>query len=147
MKDKFFLDTNIFVYTFDDAHPEKQKKAQELIGEALSKRRGVISYQVVQEFLNVAIKKFAKPFSPIELNLYLDQVLFSLCEIYPSDEFYLFALEIKYYTHFSFYDSLIVAAALKTGCKILYSEDLQDGQNIAGLVIRNPFKKSLHEKH
>ena len=63
MNDRFFLDTNIFIYTFDDRELEKQNKAQELVSEALTSRRGCISFQVVQEFLNVATQKFSKPLS------------------------------------------------------------------------------------
>ena len=58
MKDRFFLDTNIIVYSFDSNAVEKQKKARELIAESLSSGNGIISVQVVQEFLNVATKKF-----------------------------------------------------------------------------------------
>lgn len=144
MKDKYFLDTNIFVYTFDSSHPAKQKKAQLLVQQALKTKRGIISYQVVQEFLNVATKKFQTPMSHTEANLYCEHILMPLCEFYPHNEFYQFSLDIKFQTRFSFYDSLIISAALKTGCKILYSEDLHDGQIIRGsLEIRNPFLTEL----
>jgi len=139
MKGKYFLDTNVLVYTFDVSHPAKQKRASELVADALLENKGIISYQVVQEFLNVATKKFATPMSPLDANLYFEQVLMPLCDFYPDSEFYQFALTLKHQIRFSFYDSLIVAAALKSHCKILYSEDMQDGQEIGDLVIRNPF--------
>ena len=139
MKNKYFLDTNIIIYTFDSSNKSKQQKAQHLVEQALTNNIGHISYQVIQEFLNVATTKFLVPLSPLEAALYLEKVLIPLCDFYPSGDFYLFALEIKNYTKFSFYDSLIIAAAIRSNCDILYSEDLQDGQSIAGLTIKNPF--------
>lgn len=59
--ERFFLDTNIFVYTFDIRSPLKRARANDLVACALDTRRGVISNQVVQEFLNVATRKFVKP--------------------------------------------------------------------------------------
>lgn len=61
LRGKFFLDTNILVYSFDRQAPQKQQTARELIEVALSSQMGVICSQVVQEFLNVAQKKFTKP--------------------------------------------------------------------------------------
>jgi predicted nucleic acid-binding protein len=139
MRDRFFLDTNILIYTFDSSAPVKQKQAQKLVHQALTDGNGLISYQVIQEFLNVATKKFSTPLSYIETTLYLEQVLAPLCRFYPNNEFYYFALEIRQHSNFSFYDSLIIAAALNIGCKILYSEDLNHGQEVAGLKIINPF--------
>lgn len=101
----------------------------------------MISYQVVQEFLNVATRKFVNPLTLDEAGLYLDQVLMPLCELYPNDEFYQFGLNMQKLTRYSFYDSLMIAAAVKTNCKVLYSEDLHQGQIISGLVIHNPFKQ------
>ena len=58
MSDRFFIDTNIFVYTFDHVNNNKKAIARSLIQNALSSGEGVISYQVIQEFLNVATRKF-----------------------------------------------------------------------------------------
>ena len=139
MKDKYFVDTNIFVYSFDPREPAKCRKAQKIIEDALSSHKGIISYQVIQEFVNVAIRKFSKPLSTLDCKLYLDQVLFPLCEIYPSSELYKRALDVKEETGFSFYDSLIVSSAIEGGCGIIYSEDLQNNQSILGVTIRSPF--------
>ncbi len=139
MKDRYFLDTNIFVYSFDHSHPAKQKKSQLLIDEALSQKKGVTSYQVVQEFLNVASRKFKKPFDIKDSKLYLNEVLGVLCEVYPSTELYQLALDLKGETGYGFYDSLILASAIESECKIVFSEDMQDGQRISGVLIKNPF--------
>lgn len=139
MSARFFLDTNIFVYTFASSFPAKQKKALDLIGEALEEGKGIISFQVVQEFLNLAIHKFERPFTWQENFDYFEEVLGPLCGIYPDPELYRRALRVRQETGYRFYDALIVASALEGGCKILFSEDLQDGRKIGGLTIKNPF--------
>jgi len=70
---------------------------------------------------------------------YLDLVLEPLCEVFASMELYHKALEIADDWRFSFYDSLIVAAALTAECQVLYSENMQTDQKIRSLIIRNPF--------
>lgn len=139
MKDKFFIDTNIFIYSFDATNPEKQSTAQDLISDALFKLNGCISYQVIQEFLNVATRKFSVPLSTVDCQKYLTSVLDPLCEIFPSTDLSQYALEIFEGWHYSFYDSLIISAALKADCNFLYTEDMQHGQIIQGLSIKNPF--------
>lgn len=139
MKDKFFLDTNIFVYTFDE-DKRKNRVARDLVGVALGDHYGVISSQVVQEFLNVALRKFEKPLTFDDAKLYLDKVLAPLCEIYPTLDLYSEALSLHKKTGYSFYDSLIVTAALQADCTVLYSEDLQHGRSLQGLRIENPFR-------
>jgi len=135
----YFLDTNIFVYTFDDSTPQKQQIARQLIKHALESQQGIISTQVVQEFLNVAQRKFATPLKTADARLYLSAVLLPLCQHIPSITFYDFVLLLQNEVSFSLYDTLIVAAALEAGCKTLLSEDLQNGQIIRGLTILNPF--------
>jgi len=100
---------------------------------------GCISYQVIQEFVNVAMKKFEKPFHINDLQIYLSKVLFPVCEIYSSENLYLDALDITERWKYSFYDALIIASALEANCSILYSEDLQHNQKVKGLTIINPF--------
>ena len=71
--------------------------------------------------------------------IYLNDVLAPLCEIFPSIEFYSQALQIKERWQYSWYDSLIVTAALQANCTILYSEDMHHGHLINQLTITNPF--------
>lgn len=146
MSAKFFLDTNIFVYSFDSKSGEKQKIAMALIAEALASQNGMISYQVIQEFLNVATRKFATPLTVHDAQDYLQKVLDPLCQIYPDIDLYHETLALAKRTGYSFYDSLILTSALAGSCKKIYTEDLQDGQQIAGLTIINPFKKDLFTK-
>jgi predicted nucleic acid-binding protein len=139
MSDKYFLDTNIFIYSFDKSDKKKQKTSMSLINSAIKNNLGVISYQVVQEFLNVALSKFEKPISSKDAGTYLQNVMLPLCEFFPSIPFYEKSLIIKDDTGFSFYDSLIVTAALESNCTILYTEDLQHERIVRELTIRNPF--------
>lgn len=140
MRDKFFLDTNILIYSFDASKPDKQKISRDLIKVGLEKGIGCISYQVVQEFLNVATRKFAIPISYDDSRIFLLTVLEPLCEVYASIDLFHRTLELAERWKYTFYDALIIAAALQNRCTILYSEDLQDGQIIHELKITNPFR-------
>jgi predicted nucleic acid-binding protein len=139
MKDKFFLDTNIIIYSFDSSAAEKKKKAIKLISHALENNLGVVSFQVVNEFSNAALRKFKTPLSTIDLRDYIKNVLAPMCLVHSSFPLLEIAYNILEQTGFSFYDSLIVAAANQADCKILYTEDLQHGRKIAGVEIINPF--------
>ncbi len=139
MSAKFFLDTNILVYTFDGDSPKKKSRAQELVEQALRTHEGVVSTQVVQEFLNVATAKFAVPLALSDAQQFLHEVLDPLCTVFPSIDLFRQALTLQQQTKYSFFDSLIIGGALQAGCEILYSEDLQHGQQIRGLHILNPF--------
>jgi predicted nucleic acid-binding protein len=139
MSAKFFLDTNIVVYTFDTRAPKKKRRALELVEQALRTQQGVVSTQVVQEFLNVATRKFAVPLKLSDAQQYLQDVLSPLCSVFPSIDLFRHALVLQQDTQYSFYDSLIIGGALQAGCDMLYSEDLQHGQYIRGLQILNPF--------
>ena len=84
MPAEFFLDTNVFVYTFDRQEPDKQARARGLVERALRTGDGVVSFQVVQEFLNVALRKFEQPLSEEQALRYLREVLDPLCFVFPS---------------------------------------------------------------
>ena len=139
MNDKFFLDTNVFVYCFDTTATAKKRAADQLVTDALRHQNGAISYQVIQEFLNVATRKFAVPMSMADATRYLADVLVPMCEVYPSQKLYEEALRIQFRFKLGFYDSLVIGAALEAGCKLLYSEDLHAGLKIEQLVVKNPF--------
>lgn len=139
MNGKFFLDTNIFVYSFDRSSVAKLRRSSQLIGTAVTARTGVISYQVVQEFFNVAFRKFATPMTPEEAEQYLGAVFRPLLTVNSSQALYGEALRLTRRYRLSWYDSLIVAAALEAECSVLYSEDLQHGQRIGNLRVENPF--------
>jgi predicted nucleic acid-binding protein len=139
MSGRFFLDTNIFVYAFDASAPAKAKKAAHLIRQAADTGQGIVSYQVVQEFFNVAFRRFSQPMSVAEAEQYLITVFRPLLAIHSSPSLYVEALRIFGKHRLSWYDSLIVAAAMEGQCGTLHSEDLRHGQRIEGLTVENPF--------
>lgn len=139
MSDRFFLDTNLFVYCFDRTAPDKLRRSVRLVRDAVGSRKGVVSYQVVQEFLNVALRRFDPPMTTAEAEQYLGMVFRPLLRVHSSPALFAEALQLHQRHRFGWHDSLIVAAALEAECGILYSEDLQHGREIGGLRIENPF--------
>src|SRR5438105_271731 len=132
MNDKPFLDTNIVVYAFSANDPRSEK------AEALLAAGGVISVQVLNEFVNVSCRKNRRDWDEIQKALHvlktlLDPPLPVTMELHEA------AIAIARSYRYHFYDSLIIAAALRANCALLYSEDLQHEQRIGGLVIHNPF--------
>src|SRR5208337_2584051 len=107
MSDRFFLDTNIFVYSFDQSAPVKARKAVQLIRKALTTQKGIISYQVVQEFFNVALRRFAQPMQAAEAEQYLRTVFHPLLGVHSSQVLYAEALHLHGQSGLSWYDSLI----------------------------------------
>ncbi len=137
-----FIDSSVILYLFDETAPAKRTIARRIIDEALIERSSAsaISYQVVQEVLNVIVHKYSPPATADDARVTLESLLMPLCRVMPSQDLYQRALNIQARYHYRFYDSLIVAAALESGCMRLLSEDLQDGQRIEGLTIVNPFQ-------
>jgi predicted nucleic acid-binding protein len=113
--------------------------AERLIHRGIETGEACISFQVIQEFLNVITRKLATLATLDEARRLMDSVLVPLWTVMPSQALYRRALDIHARYQSSFYDSLIIAAALSAGCKRLYSEDLQHGQRIERLTIENPF--------
>jgi len=101
---------------------------------------GSISFQVVQEVLNVTTHKMEHPLSGTDAVAFFDAVLSPLWRVYPSGDLYRRAVQVKVRYRFGYYDSLIVASALEGGCTRLLSEDFQDGQSIDTLTVENPFR-------
>src|SRR5713226_5292319 len=91
---RYFLDTNVLVYCFIEGEREKRAISRRLVKSALESRDGIISYQVVQEFLNVATKKPQRRMSQAEAQVFLGEVLIPLCEVFPDAALYSTALSI-----------------------------------------------------
>ena len=141
-----FLDTNIFVYAFLASEPRKRAKAVELIEACLGSGRGCISYQVVQEFANVARKKFATTLSASDCKAFIDAAMQLLNRVASSTSLIHTALDLQEELRYSFYDCVMVAAALQSGADTLYTEDLQHWQLVRGtLRIVNPFLDVANE--
>ena len=133
-----FLDTNVFIYLFDDTDAHKRSVAERLVSDALASGRSVVGFQVVQEALNVITRKLGA--STDDARRFLEAVLDPLWHIGPSSELYASAIDLRGRFGFSFYDALIVASALAAGCTRLLSEDLQHGQRVGDLTIIDPFR-------
>ncbi len=134
MNDNLFVDTNILVYSIAD---DVQKR---MIAEKLLLRDDiVISPQVIGEFVAVSLKK--RILEPAKVIEYATKFLHVFHVTATTADTVAYALEMMSKYHFSYWDSLILAAALESGCTTVYSEDLQDGQRIESrLTITNPFK-------
>jgi predicted nucleic acid-binding protein len=133
MKDaSFFFDTNILLYLLSG---DNEKAASV---EAIVSKGGIISVQVLNEFASVASRKLGMTYA--EIREYLVTIR-AICDVRPlTVETHLLGLDIAERYGFSFYDSLIVSAALLSDCTTLYSEDMQHGQKIENrMVIANPF--------
>jgi len=138
---KIFFDTNILVYQFDHTALSKRKLAIKLIEQSIEEATGAISSQVVQEFINVALKKFDIGIQIEELKLVMTDLLTPLCKHYPTFSFYERSLKLYEMNSINMYDAFIIQAAIDLGCKTLYSEDLQDGRSFNTLTVKNPFKQ------
>jgi predicted nucleic acid-binding protein len=142
MSAKVFLDTNIFLYEIDSKAPNaKRRIARDLVREALSQRRSAISYQVIQEFLNIVTGKFSSSITISDAHEYVDTVFRPLIVVHSSLELFGEALGIHTRHQISWHDSLILAAAVEAGCSVLYTEDLRHRAKINGVKIENPFRK------
>lgn len=135
----FFLDTNVVVYAFHSKDSAKQKAAGKLL-ETARDGKGYLSFQVVQEFVNLATRKF-NPLPPVsEVRQVVEDILLPLCRAMPSCTHYLDALDTHRLTRFAWYDCLILQAAVDARCGTLYSEDFKDGFHYRGVTIVNPFR-------
>lgn len=139
MNVKSFLDTNIIVYAFGQSFPDKAEIARRLVTDGAADKQAIISYQVVQEFINVALRGFRLAIVRSDLESFVLTALFPMMAISSSPALVIEALRLQGTNQLSWYDSLIVAAALQGSCKILYSEDLQHRRRFGDLVVENPF--------
>ncbi len=130
-----FLDSNIMIYVYSQDEPEKQQRALECA------RSGSpwISTQVLNETANTLRRKFLLDYS--QIRAVVDELTEQLQVVTVSINTIRNALAIAERYQYSYFDSLIIASALEVGCAHLYSEDLQDGQQIGNrLTIVNPFR-------
>ena len=133
--------TFLFIYLLMSG----KDKSPNLVNTALVEGSAQISFQVVQETLNVITRKLKVPVRLEDAHQFLDQVL--LWKINPNRVLYQRGLEIQTRYQLGFYDSLIIAASLQAGCKTLFSEDLQHGQQIETLIIQDPFRSVAGRSH
>jgi predicted nucleic acid-binding protein len=137
-EDKVFLDTNIIIYAYDITAGRKHKVAGKIMMDLWDTGLGVLSTQVIQEFFVNISRKIPKPIDE-ELARAIVADLLKWDVVINDCESILEAIDILLKYGYSFWDSLIIEAAVKGGSRILFSEDFSHGQTIAGVTIKNPF--------
>jgi predicted nucleic acid-binding protein len=136
---KTFVDTNILIYAYDSTAGEKHNTAGTIVSELWDTGLGILSTQVLQEFFVNVTAKIPKPLNERVAKSIVGDLL--TWEIVVSDGQAILAgvdIHVKY--KYSFWDALIIEAAIRSGSHSLLSEDLSDGQIIDGVTIRNPFR-------
>lgn len=131
-----FLDTNVLLYCDDSANPAKQQKALDIVLEHKRNGTGVVSLQVLQEYLANVTRKLglASGLAKEKVEVY---ARFRVVE--PSLADLLAAIDLYRLHHLSFWDALVLRSAKQAGCRVLLTEDMGNGQIIDGVRIVNPF--------
>jgi len=136
MSERSFFDTNVLIYTDDDADPGKQKTALALLERGWLAGNIILSTQVLQEYFNAATRKLGLDAETARRKVEL-LARQEVASITPPD--ILQAIDLHRLHTLSFWDSLIIAMALKSQCRVLYSEDLQHDRRFGDLRVVNPF--------
>jgi predicted nucleic acid-binding protein len=136
-----FFDSNVLVYTVDRAEPEKREVARALFEEHLREGSGFLSPQVLREFYVASTRKLATPL-PEQAARDAVEDLGAYCTLQESREMILSAVSRKQRLSISFWDALIVEAAILGGADHILTEDLQHGQVIEGVKVHNPFLRA-----
>lgn len=136
MSARSFFDTNVLLYADDESAPLKQRRSRALVAEHRRNGTGVISLQVLQEyFVNVTRKLHVDPRiarRKVELLAEFDVATPEVVDV-------LAAIDLHRLHGFSFWDALVLRSAQQAGCRVLFSEDFQDGRKIDGIQVVNPF--------
>jgi predicted nucleic acid-binding protein len=133
-----FLDTNVLVYAYDPSDTRKQRLAQDLVRKALAGDI-VTSTQALAEFAATLLHKMSPAASPGDVMAVLD-ALGPLRVVVPDGDIVRRAVEVRAEYGLHFYDGMIVAAAERSGCGRIWSEDLNAGQKYFGIAVANPFR-------
>jgi len=132
-----FLDTNVLAYAYDDGEQKKQDIARDYLSRALEGEY-VVSIQVLAELTAVLLHKFSTPITTEKMITLLD-ALSPLKVVQPDKEMVRRAVEAHAQYGLHFYDGMIVAAAERAGCRRIWSEDFNVGQEYFGMKAENPF--------
>ena len=133
-----FIDTNVLVYAHDSDEGHRHKIAKEILADLWQSRSGVLSTQVLQEFYAVATRKL-KPAMPPGQARAIVAAYGEWCTVRADPQLVVSASHREDEISISFWDALIVEAAIRAGAGRLLSEGLQSGQKIGTLVVENPF--------
>jgi predicted nucleic acid-binding protein len=134
-----FVDTNIFLYAHDSEAGDRHERARQILRELWNEGNGCLSPQVLQEFFVNVTRKISRPLTS-SLAREIMRCYLPWVRTVIDGEMTLRAVEISETWQTSFWDGMIVAAAERSGASELLTEDLQNGQRIAGVLIVNPLK-------
>lgn len=135
--DKTFVDTNVLIYAHNLDAGEKREIARGVLDVLWRERRGVLSLQVLQEFYVNVTRKIPAPLPRNSARQAVEAYMAWCVETGTPEMSAAFRIEDE--TRISFWDAMIVSAAIKAGASRILSEDLNAGQRIAGVRIENPF--------
>lgn len=136
-----FVDANVLVYAFDASAGRKQRAAQTLLERLWETNNGCVSVQVLQEFFVTITKKVPRPLTVDDATARIRE-LAAWRVFTPTADDVLDAIGLHVKASIVFWDAMIVVAAAESGCDVLWTEDLNDGQVLRGVRIRNPFADS-----
>ena len=134
---KAFFDTNVLLYMHSTADLRKQALAQQVFEECLDSGRLILSTQVIQEFHAAGLRKVGIPLDTLRV---LTEALLDLPLVVVEPSHIRKALWGEERYQISFWDALILAAADSAGAEVLYTEDLNDGQDYGAVRVKNPFR-------
>ena len=133
-----FIDANVLVYAYDASAGRKKGAAERLLARLWETGTGYLSVQVLQEFFVTVTRKVAEPLSADEASERIREL--AAWKVFtPNAEDVLRAIALHKQSTIEFWDAMVVHAAAELGCDVLWTEDLNDGQEIRGVRIRNPF--------
>ena len=137
MSVRSFFDTNVLVYADDKSAPAKQQRAVDLVSEHRRAGTGVVSLQVLQEYFVTVTRKLKVDARVARRKV---ELLAEFDVAAPGIPDVLAAIDLHRLHGFSFWDALVIRAASQAGCRVLFSEDMQDGLEIEGVQVNNPFR-------
>ncbi len=137
-----FVDTNVLVYAFDVSAGAKRTVAQKLLLRLWEIGAGCVSVQVLQEFFVTVTRKVSRPITIDEAAERVRE--FSAWKVFsPTTEDVLAAIALHKKLRLNFWDAMVIQAAAELGCDVLWTEDLNDGQVLRGVRVRDPFSGEL----
>lgn len=133
-----FIDTNVLLYAYDASAGQRRDRAAALVGDLGARRRAATSVQVLQEFYVNATRRIAEPLTH-DLAVERLRALSRWPTHAPTARDVIAATLLSHDAQLSFWDAMIIRSAAELGCSVLWSEDLNAGQEISGVRVRNPF--------
>ena len=134
-----FVDANVLVYAYDASAGTKHTAAQRLLTRLWDAGTGCVSVQVLQEFFVTVTRKVAEPL-PVDEAANRLRELCAWKVFTPMAEDVLHAIALHERAQLSFWDAMVIHGAAELGCDVLWTEDLNHGQSIQGVRIRDPFQ-------